>query len=123
MYLARIWPSWSEGRTDEGVGQADGLGGDGSAEAPPIGRYDGRLADETIDRVDKLGGVVVALLVLAGHVGDVVRAHSGQLPLQEGGGRRLVTAVAPQSSASPADSPDGRTAGGGTGEGTLSLWR
>lgn len=102
--------TWSEGPTNEGVSQADRLGGDGRAEAPPIRRDNGRLADEAVDKL----GRVVALLILAGHIGDVVRAHSGQLPLQEGGGRRSVTAAAPPQSsayvASTADSPDGRTA-------------
>lgn len=56
--------------TDKRVCEADGLGGNGHPEAPPICWYDGRLTDETLHGVDQLGRV--ALLVSAGHVGDVV---------------------------------------------------
>lgn len=67
-------------RTHEGVRQADGLGGDGHPEAPPIRRDDGRLTGEAVHRVHQLSRV--APVVLAGHVGDVVRADGGSLPLE-----------------------------------------
>lgn len=67
--------------TKESVCKADGLGGNGRPESPPVCRYEGRLTDEAVDRVDKLGRV--ALVVFVGHVGDVICADGGSLPLQQ----------------------------------------
>lgn len=66
--------------TNEGVSEADGLGGNGLPEAPPICWNDGWLADETVYGVDELSWV--ALDVFAGHVGDIVTADSSSLSLR-----------------------------------------
>lgn len=66
--------------TDERFGQADGLRGNGHSEAPPIRWNDGRLTDEALHRVARRRGA--ALLVLAGHVGEVVRADGSSPPLR-----------------------------------------
>lgn len=72
------WPSTS-GHTNESVCEADGLGGNGHPEAPPICWDDGRLTDEAIHRVDKLSQV--ALVIFVGHVGDVISADSSSFSL------------------------------------------
>lgn len=69
----------TERHTDESVCEADGLGGNGHPETAPIRRDDGWLADEAVHWVDELSRV--ALVVLAGHVGDVIRADGSSLPL------------------------------------------
>lgn len=88
-HIKGIFTSWSSqtrtgpstsGHTDESVCKADGLGGNGHPEAPPICRDDGGLTDEAIHRVDKLSQV--ALVVFAGHVGDVISADSSSFPLR-----------------------------------------
>lgn len=71
-----------EHRTNKSVGEADGLRGDGHPEAAAVRRDDGGLADEAVHRVDERRRV--ALVVLARHVGDVIRADGRSLPLQHG---------------------------------------
>lgn len=58
-------------RTEEGVGQVNGLRGERRVEAPPARRDDGGLADEGLDGA----GPLAALRVADGQVGDVVGAH------------------------------------------------
>ena len=59
--------------TQEGVGQVDGLGGQGGVEASPRGRDDGGLADEGLNRVGRLR--LLPLAVAGGEVRHVVRAQ------------------------------------------------
>ncbi len=67
--------------TDKSVCEADGLGGNCHPEAPPICWDDGWLTDEAVHWVDKLSRV--ALVIPAGHVGDVICADRSSVPLQQ----------------------------------------
>ena len=59
--------------TQEGVGQVDGLRGQGRVQASPGGRDDGRLADEGLHRVGRLR--LLSLALAGGEVRHVVRAQ------------------------------------------------